>query len=305
VLVVQTYRLLPEKAAGEHTPWQWAPLRGVLKFSLGIAFASLVWMLATQADKLVLSKLLPLTEYGYFTLVVLVAGGVMVISGPISGALLPRLAKLAAQGDEAGLLQLYRGATQLVAVMAVPAALVLVFFSEQVLWAWTGDPALVEKAAPVLAIYATGSGIAVIGAFPYYLQFAKGDLKLHLAGNLLFVLLLIPGLTWGTRQFGMVGAGWIWLTANLTYFLLWVPVVHHRFAPGLHWHWMKTDVMRTSLPAIFAASLVHYTAPWPVGRLAIAIQLFGLGLLLLGITSLSSKKIRELLTHRINTVEIV
>ncbi|MCM2342361.1 oligosaccharide flippase family protein [Rhodoferax sp.] len=305
VLVWQTYRLLPALAAGEHRPWQYAPLRGVLKFSLSIAFASFVWILATQADKLILSKLLPLTEYGYYTLVVLVAGGVLAISGPVSGALLPRLTKLAAAGDDAGLLLLYRNATQLVAVVAVPAALVLALFSRQVLWAWTGDAALVETAAPVLALYAAGSGVSVIAAFPYYLQYAKGELKLHLIGNVLFVLLLIPSLIGATWQFGMLGAAWVWLGLNLAYFLLWIPVVHRRFAPGVHWHWVTKDVLLTSVPALLAALLLQYTASWPVGRPAIAIQLCGLGMLLLGITSLSSSKVRQLLAHRFNPVGIV
>ena len=305
VLVRQTYRLLPKPGTGERQPWRYAPLRGVLKFSLSIAFASLVWILATQADKLILSKLLPLTEYGYYTLVVMVAGGVLAISGPVSGALLPRLAKLAAAGDEAGLLQLYRSATQLVAVMAVPAALVLALFPRQVLWAWTGDVALVERAAPVLALYAAGSGVSVIAAFPYYLQYAKGQLRLHLIGNLLFVMLLVPSLIGATQQFGMLGAAWVWLALNLVYFLLWVPVAHHRFAPGLHWHWLLKDVTLTTAPSLVAALLLQYTAPWPVGRPAIAIELCSLGLLFLCITGSSSSKVREIMAHRFNPAGIV
>jgi O-antigen/teichoic acid export membrane protein len=304
-LLWQTYRLLPTPPTGEHRPWQYAPLRGVLKFSLSIAFASFVWVMATQADKLILSKLLPLTEYGYYTLVVLVAGGVLAISGPVSGALLPRLTRLAAAGDHAGLLLLYRNATQVVVVVAVPAALVLSLFSRQVLWAWTGNAVLVDTVAPVLALYAAGSGISVIAAFPYYLQYAKGDIKLHLIGNVLFVLLLIPSLIAATWKFGMLGAAWVWLILNLVYFLLWVPVAHRCFAPGAHWLWMTKDVLLTSVPALLAALLLQYTAPWPVGRPAIAVQLCGLGLLLLCITSLSSGKIRELLALRFNSVEII
>ena len=305
VLVRQTYRLLPAQLTGTQKAFQYAPLRAVLRFSLSVAFSSVVWILATQADKLILSKLLPLTEYGYYTLVVLVAGGVQAISGPVSGALLPRLAKLAAAADETGLLSLYRSATQWVTVMAVPAALVLALFSRQVLWAWTGDKELVEATAPVLALYAAGSGVSVIAAFPYYLQYARGELKLHLLGNLLFVLLLIPSLIGATQQFGMLGAAWVWLTLNLSYLLLWVPLAHHRFAPGLHWTWIVKDVLLTSIPAIVAALLLQYTAPWPDGRSAMAIQLCGVGLLLCCITATSSSKVREIISHRLNPVGIV
>src|SRR6266516_489186 len=99
VLVAHTYRLLPKIESTQRRPWEWQPLRGVLKFSLSIAFSISVWVFVTQTDKLVLSRLLPLPEYGYFTLAVLVASGVVLISTPISGAIVPRMTRLHAEGD--------------------------------------------------------------------------------------------------------------------------------------------------------------------------------------------------------------
>ena len=95
----------------------------------------------------------------------LAASGVM-MSGPISGALLPRMARLQAEGDEAGLIGLYRNATQMVAVIAIPACLVLTFFAEQVLWVWTGDTYAATQAAPLLRLYAMGNGFLAMAAFP-------------------------------------------------------------------------------------------------------------------------------------------
>lgn len=293
VLIAQTYRLLPQVTAAKRTPWQWAPLRGVLKFSLSIAFTSSVWVLVTQTDKLVLSKLLPLSDYAYFTLAVLVAGGVGVISGPISGALLPRMSKLAAEGDDAGVIRLYRNATQLVGVIAIPAALVLAFFAEQVLWAWTGDAGIARKAAPVLALYALGNGILALGAFPYYLQFAKGDLRLHMIGNGLFVVLLIPALIWSTLQYGVIGAGWAWLGANAVYFLAWVPKVHARFVQGLHIQWLLRDVGAVMLLTAIGAALVHALVNWPQERTQAAMGIVGVSLALLAIAATGSSVVRE------------
>lgn len=301
VLVMQTYRLLPKVVAGQRVPWQWEPLRGVLKFSLSIAFTSSVWVLVTQTDKLVLSKLLPLTDYAFFTLAVLVAGGVMVISGPISGALLPRLTKLSAEGDEVGLIRLYRNATQLVGVIAIPAALVLAFFAEQVLWAWTGDADIARKAAPVLTLYALGNGILALGAFPYYLQFAKGDLKLHLIGNALFVVLLIPVLIWATLQYGVIGAGYAWLGANAVYFLAWVPKVHGRFVKGLHTQWLLRDVGAIVLLTVTGAVVAHGLVTWPQGRVQVAMGIAVLSLALLAIAAAGSSWVRETISGRWRT----
>ncbi len=293
VLVAQTYRLLPKVAAAPRTPWQWAPLRGVLKFTLSIAFTSSVWVMVTQTDKLVLSKLLPLTEYAYFTLAVLVASGVMVISGPISGALVPRMSKLAAEGNDAGLVRLYRNATQLVGVIAIPAALMLAFFAEQVMWAWTGDADIARKAAPVLTLYALGNGILALGAFPFYLQFAKGDLRLHMIGNLLFVLLLIPALIWATLHYGAAGAGWAWLGANAVYFVAWVPKVHGRFVKGLHVQWLLRDVGAIVLLTAIAAALAHAAVDLQLARAQLAVTLAVLSLVLLAVAGAGSSWIRE------------
>ena len=298
-LWIKTYRLLPTVAGASRTPWDWQPLRKVLKFSLSIAFTSSVWVLVTQTDKLVLSKLLPLAEYAYFTLAVLVASGVMVISGPISGALLPRLTKLSAAGDEAGLIQLYRNATQFVAIIAVPVALVLALFSEQVLWAWTGDSSVVAKAAPVLTLYALGNGILALGAFPYYLQFAKGDVKLHMIGNALFVTFLIPVLLLATWKYGVVGAGYAWLGANTSYFLLWIPRVHRRFVKGLHSRWLLNDLGAIVSFSVLATVILQWFLIWPHAREGVALMLVVVATLVLAIAIISSSIGRELLSNQL------
>lgn len=282
ILIAMTYRLMPKIDASKAVSWEWQPLRNVLKFSLTMAFASIVWVFVTQTDKLILSDLLLLSDYAYFTLAVLVASGISIISGPVSGALLPRMTRLNAAGDEAGLIRLYRNATQMVAIVAVPPALVLAFFPEQVLWAWTGDAEIAGKAAPVLALYALGNGILALAAFPYYLQFAKGDLKLHLIGNVLFLLMLIPLLVWATRQFGMVGAGYAWITANLLPFIAWIPVVHKRFCKGLHGKWLFHDVMPIVLVPIVGVYALSGLLEWPASQLAVALTL-GLICLVLGV----------------------
>jgi O-antigen/teichoic acid export membrane protein len=302
VLVMKTYRLLPKVPVDARTPWQWEPLHGVLKFSLSIAFTSSVWVLVTQTDKLILSKLLPLSDYAYFTLAVLVAGGVAVISGPISGALMPRMTKLSAVGDDVGLIQLYRHATQLTGVISVPAAIMLVIFAEQVLWVWTGDTEIARKTAPVLTLYSLGNGILAIGSFPYYLQYSKGNMKLHMIGNIFFILFLIPSVILATLKFGMIGAGWSWLSANMIYFLFWVPFVHNRYAKGLHWSWLIEDVLKVSIPAFATALLMQGSFSGNENRIETTIYLFSIGVLLLITTCLSSSYVRKSIAGHFNKI---
>lgn len=274
-------RLLPIIPQGKRLSWSWIPLKPALKFSLTIAFTSSVWLLITQTDKLLLSKILPLAEYGYFTLAVLVASGVMVVSSPVSGAIMPRMAKLEAEGDHDRLIRIYRQSTQLVAVTAGAAAITMAFCAEPLLWAWTGDKTLAEQASPILILYAVGNGILTISSFPYYLQYAKGDLRLHLIGNAGFVVMLIPAIIWATSHYGSVGAGYVWLVINLIYFIFWVPLVHRRFEPGLNISWYGQDVLVISVVVVLTSYGLITIMPHVNNRWWMAGEIMGFGFLVM------------------------
>lgn len=276
-LALMAYRLLPAMPKGQRIHWEWAPLKPVLKFSLSIAFTSSVWVLITQTDKLVLSKILPLADYGYFTVAVLVASGIMIVTGPVSSAIMPRMTRLQAEGKHDELIAVYRQATQLVTVLATPVSLLLILFAPQVLWAWTGNAVLVDKAASVLSLYAIGYAFLAVSAFPYYLQYAKGNLRLHLIGNALFVVLLIPSVIWAATYYGMTGAGWAWLAANMMYFFCWTSLVHRKFVPGVHADWLLTDIVRPIFLPLTAAALTMKFMRWEDGRIALALELAAAG----------------------------
>lgn len=297
-LIFFAYKILPPIKSEQRVTWQWSVLRGVLKFSVSIAFTTMIWILITQSDKLILSKFLTLTDYGYFSLAVLVASGINAMTGPIGSALLPRLAKVSSEGSDQNFVRLYRKATQLLCVVATPITLVIALFSEQVLSAWTGDSSLASKACSALMLYALGNGVLAIAALPYYLQFAKGDLKLHVIGNLTFIIFFIPALILATINYGMLGSGYVWLSLNMIYFLLWTPLVHHKFMPGLHLNWLVKDVFIPTLPTVMLGLLLKQVIIWPAGRTQLVFQLILISFLLVIFSVAQSSTIRQFITYK-------
>ncbi|MGI2095721.1 oligosaccharide flippase family protein [Shewanella glacialipiscicola] len=236
--------------------FSFSPIKPVLKFSLAIAFTSAVWVLVTQTDKLILSGILPLAEYGYFTMAVLVAGGVMIINGPISSSIMPRMARLYAEDKHQELLSVYRNATQLVSVICGSAAIIIAFFSEPLLYVWTGDRELAENTSLVLTLYVIGNGFLAVSAFPYYLQYAKGNLHYHLIGNAVMAVVLIPTIIVAASYYGATGAGYAWLIINFLYLVSWAGYVHHKLEPGLHTRWLLVDIIKI----VTAPTLLVYTS---------------------------------------------
>lgn len=281
ILAGKTYRLLPSVDVAGWLRWEWSPLKQIMVFAASAAFTSTVWVLVMQADKLLLSGLIPLSQYAVYTMGVLVASGITMLSGPVTGAVLPRLVRLNAEGDETGLLRLYRASTQLMAVVTIPIVLILAFFPVQVLLMWTGDIRISTEAAPVLALYAVGNGILALAGFTYLLQVARGNLSLHIVGNLIFVMLFLPSLYYAVTCYGIVGAGYAWISANLLPFLFWLPVVHRRFLKGVHLQWLFEDILPIALLPLIIAILASRNLDLGTGRWTIGLMLTALYALLI------------------------
>lgn len=298
-LFFMSNRLLPlQHNLSGYIGWSFKPVKPVLKFALTIAFTSSVWVLVTQTDKLVLSGILPLAEYGYFTLAVLAASGIMVISGPISSAIMPRMARLHAEGKHDELLKIYCNATQLVSVIAGSAAITIAFCAEPLLYAWTGNPELAMQAAPILRLYAVGNGFLAVAAFPYYLQYALGNLRYHLIGNAVMVVVLIPAIIAAAICYGGVGAGYAWLVINGLYLLTWVAYVHYKLQPGLHWSWLTKDIAGISVPVALVLGAVFLVDANLASRESALAYVAGLSTLALIIGIIISPYIRGFLVNK-------
>ncbi len=167
-------------------------------------------------------------------LAVLVASGITTATGPIATALLPRLVRLHAEGNHTEIVRLYHRFAQLVSVVAVSLMVTLACSAEALLFAWTGNRELTRVAAPILRLYAIGNGLLAISAFPFYLQYSRGNLRYHLMGNIGLIVLLIPSIVFAALRAGGVGVGWVWVGMNVLTLFGWVAFVHGRLEPGLH-----------------------------------------------------------------------
>lgn len=298
ILAFKAQILLPKLNQSARIGWSLQPVKPLLSFALTIAFTSSVWVLLTQLDKFVLSGILPLSEYGYFTLAVLVAGGILQIGVPISSAIMPRMARLQGERKYEELKSVYIGATEFVAAVVVTAGIILAALAKPALYVWTGDTVLAEKAAPILQLYALGNAILTLGAFPYYLQYAKGNLRLHFIGNLITAILLIPAIIWAAKNYGAIGAGWAWVLIQFIYLLLWVSYVHKMIEPNINLQWFKSF-----LPSICCVSIVSYMLIYFMSfseqRNIALLQIFAISLISLVAAVISSKQARSIIQSRV------
>lgn len=239
-------------------------LREVRGFAGGIFATTILAVLLTQVDKLLLSRLLSLADFGYYMIATTLTGGILIIIGPVLQAVYPVLVRLVAGGDDARLAQNYHMVSQVMTVLLGPAALTLIYFADGVVFAWSGDAKLVTHTAPILALLAIGTSLNALMQVPHHLQLAAGWTSLALYTNVVAVLLLIPALLWGVPRYGLVAAPVIWAVLNASYIVATIPIMHRRLLRGEQARWYLGDV---ALP-LAAAVLVFTAADWLAGRLA-------------------------------------
>lgn len=280
ILARQTYCWLPP---GERSSrFDLAVLASIRSFAGGMAATTFLALLLTQVDKLLLSKLVSLEEFGYYILAASVAGALYFLVTPVSTAVSPRLTELVARSEQQALIDTYHRASQWTAAVLIPAALMMAAFAEQLLYVWTGNADLAGQSAPLLALIALGTMCNGLMHVPYMTQLAHGWTGFAVRLNIVAVSFIVPAILWAVPRFGASGAAWAWLALNAGYVLIGMHFMHRRILPGEKWRWYRDAVFK---PVIIGAVAVLAFRQWgvmPQERAMMALALAGTGMFAAG-----------------------
>ncbi len=263
------------------------------RFAAGMSGIAVCSIVLTQMDKVLLSKLLPLKTFGYYTLATVAANGLLVLIQPVFNATFPRLSAMVAARDGEEVRNLYHRASQLIAALVLPAAAVLSLFPEEALFAWTGDAEAARAAAPIARFLVLGTALNGILTVPYALQLAHGWTKLALLLSVFLIVTMAPAIYAATLRYGAVGAASIWLLLNLVNLAVAVPLTHGKLLPGDTRRWLLADI---ALPLGASALVVGIArglfAGYPASRLAAALGLAGLLAVALALSTAATPVLR-------------
>lgn len=259
VSLVQTFSLayavwksLP--VTGRKSTFQNYLLHKNWRFAAGMMSISIVVTILTQADKIILSKLLTLTLFGYYTLALNLANSITLLVNPVFSALFPKLSQLAmGKNGEVLVSEYYHKGCQLVSILILPAAGILALFSRQILQLWVRDPIIVHNTHLLVSLLVVGSTLNALMTVPFTLQLSYGWTKLSFLKNLIAVLILIPLLLFLASRYGALGAAVVWIILNAGYLLIEIPIMHRRLLKQEMWHWYFQDV---GMPLVIILTVV-------------------------------------------------
>ncbi len=282
-------------------------IRHIWRFSLSMNLVSILALIFTQADRVLMSRLLPLEDVGYYSLAMNVVMSVSVIQGFVTSAVLPALATDYATCQDSEFAARYVKATQgLIYVLTLPTC-VFVFFGRDLLRIWVSSDAS-GRSYLVLAVLAVGFLLNSSVSVSYTLSVATGNTRLPLLVNLVAAVIYVPGLYLLILRFGMMGAAAAWLLLNLYYLFTLLPLVQWQILNASVWAWLNQNLF----PFLFVGAAVFSTA-WGAahlvrsqgGEVAVALVCVIAGLLyaILGFAALDATLRKDILvlSRRITT----
>ncbi len=285
ILASKTYHWL---APGERPArFDLNALMNIRRFAGGMATTTLLALLLTQVDKLLLSKLVTLEQFGCYTLSASAAGALYFLVLPIYTAVMPRLTELVANSNKQELIETYHQACQWLATLLIPVALVMTAFAEPLLYVWTGNASLAQEAGPLFAILALGTLFHGFMYVPYAMQLAEGWTGLAIRMNLLAVCFIVPTILWAVPNYGVKGAAWVWLILNVGYVLIGAHFMYRRILICEKLRWYLDAIFKPLFIGSIVVFSFHHWITLPQERTLIAAVILGVAVLASAVVFLS------------------
>jgi O-antigen/teichoic acid export membrane protein len=258
-------RHLPKSV--EPSKFKLSALKKIWRFTAGMSVVSVTILILSYLDKILLSKLLSLEAFGYYTFAYTLASGLTHLTGPIFSAFFPRFSQQAAHGNENELKNLYHLCSQLLACVILPVALCLILFSTEVLTVWGINALTIQESSKLIPFLAFGTAINALLTAPHALQLSHGWTRLALYQNVIAIIVLTFPLIWAVHTYGVIGAAYIWILLNIGYMFITIPFMHRRLLKFEMRSWYIKDCFFPAIATTVVVLLGRLALPYTLSRL--------------------------------------
>jgi O-antigen/teichoic acid export membrane protein len=252
LFAILAYHFLP---SAEQSPrFSFNTLASVWRFSAGMAVVAGLSIMMANLDKLILSAVLDLAEFGRYALAALGASTLYLFVVPITQGFYPSMIGMHACGNRARLIRLHHASSQLVTAVTGSIAIVLMLFSMPVLYVWSGDMALARETSHILSILAAAALANCLGHIGHNIQMVAGaPLSLAITGvcAVLLTLFALPTAV----AFGVTEATYAWLGISVLQASIILFFAHRGYMRGEGFRWLACD---TTIPLVGALTIAWF-----------------------------------------------
>lgn len=230
------------KHSGFKPKFNFNSLENVWKFAAGMTSITVVSVILSNADKLLLSKIIPLKEFGYYMIAASAASSVSILTAPFFNVAFPKLSQLITTGS-IEISHLYHTLCQALSCAVFPFTMVIIVFSREILNIWTHNNEVVRNSNVAVSFLVASTMINAAFNIPYSLILANGWTIFPFIQNIISIFALFPILIFLTHKFGTSGAAISLFVINLLIFTISPHIMHKRLLNREKWKWYLNDTI--------------------------------------------------------------
>ena len=197
--------------------WNYSFIRPLVPVMIKLSSAVLMGALATQLDKIILSRMVPIEQFGYYAMASTLSLGVLNLIYPLMQAFSPRIMQSA--GDTTQLRRINIKLMWIIISLVAICTVGFIAFGKFILQIWLHNPDTETIVHQLLSVLLIGSALNALYHVGYFNWLANGRTKkilfvnaLSLASSLIFIPLFV-------REHGLIGATFGFVTMNLIGFV--------------------------------------------------------------------------------------
>lgn len=274
-------------------------IKDIWKYAAAISANAIIGVALTQIDKVILSNLLTLEIFAYYTIAATVASSVWIITIPFNTAIFPRLVVLYESKQKEKLKSLFHQFSQLLSLILFPFCAILIVFSKQILLIWIQDPLIVENTHLIMSILVFGTMINGMVSLPSYCSYAFGYPKLMTYVNIGQSVIIIPLIFILVNWQQEVGAAIAWVALNSTYILILAPLFFRRFLVKEKKEWYINDNFFPLIVVFSVCTISSFIAPKMATQFSNTLWIIGTGLVALFASAMTIPFVRDIIQGKV------
>lgn len=241
LMMILAWHFLPVKKT--RPCFEFNILGEIWRFAIGMNWITVVSLLLTQMDKILLSKLVSLEQFGYYSMANTLASSIVTFFHPFSIAISPHFTALVAQGEEQKLKEIFHKSSLFISLLLTPVATMLMFCAPTILEIWIRSPEVVTQASHPLRLLTFGMLMGSLFHVQYLLQLAIGKPQIYALFGSFSLILVVPAMFWLISHFELVGAALVWAILNTAYYLILSRMTHRYILHHEYQRWLFQDTL--------------------------------------------------------------
>lgn len=224
----------------------WGALRplfsmGVIRRNAGFTghmmAISALSLVQTQAPQVIVSKLLPILQFGYYGFIASTVSRATLAANAVAQAAFPSFSSLFAAGDRPAMLRQYTKLQDLVCYGTLPLFTGIVFAALPI-YGYVFGPAPAQELLLPTAFLALGTWMNATISVPYMLSVAIGKPQIASRLNLYALFIVLPLTVLLVLGFGLRGAAFSWVAYHIFAYSYLVPRVSREGLeqPSIRWY---------------------------------------------------------------------